>query len=133
MNELTVLVLGPELAASITYPLFAVTQMIQIPKIIERADVLFTLVLFIGIGVKTAGFMFGAVIGLQKIFPLRYKPALLLLSIIIYALTFLSPRLTEFLWFGLSVALVYVWPIFQIALPALLFLTMLIRKKKRRA
>ncbi|PNQ85239.1 GerAB/ArcD/ProY family transporter [Paenibacillus polymyxa] len=133
MNELTILVLGPEWAASSTYPLFEVTQLIQLPKIVERADVLFSMILFIGIGVKTAGFMFGAVIGLQTITPFRYKPALLLLSIIIYALTFLSPRLTEFLWFGLHVALIQIWPIFQIALPVLLFLTMLIRKKKRRA
>ncbi len=133
INEVTVLVLGPELAASSTYPLFEVTQLIELANIVERADVLFTLVIFIGIGIKTAGFMFGAVIGLQTIFSFKYKAALLLLSIIIYALTFLTPRLTEFLWFGLNVALVYVWPIFQIALPGLLFLTMLIRKKNRRA
>ncbi|KAF6612030.1 GerAB/ArcD/ProY family transporter, partial [Paenibacillus sp. EKM208P] len=61
MNELSVLVLGPEWAASSTYPLFEVTQLIQLPKIVERADVLFSMILFIGIGVKTAGFMFGAV------------------------------------------------------------------------
>lgn len=132
MNELSVLVLGPEFAASSTYPLFEVTQLIEVPKIIERADVLFTMILFIGIGVKTAGFMFGAVIGLQTITPFRYKPALLLLSLIIYGLTFLSPRLTEFLWLGLHLALVKIWPVFQIALPALLFLTILIRKKIRK-
>lgn len=79
---------------------------IHLLKIVERVDVLLSMIVFIGIGVKTAGFVFGAVIGLQTITPFRYKPALLLLSIIIYALTFLSSRLTEFLWFGLHVAAV---------------------------
>lgn len=131
VNELSILILGPEFAAASTYPLFEVTQLIEVPNIIERADVLFSMILFTGTGIKTAGFMFGAVIGLQTITPLRYKPSLILLSIIIYALTFISPRLTDFLWFGLEVALINIWPIFQMLLPILLLLTMLLRKKKR--
>lgn len=131
MNQLTVLVLGPDLAASSTYPLFEVTQLIQMNKLIERADVLFTLILFLGLGIKTTGFLFGATIGMQTITPFRYKPGLLLVSIVAYGLTFLSPRFTEFIWVGLHLALNRIWPIFQVALPALLFLTMLIRKKKR--
>lgn len=133
VNELSILVLGPELAASSTYPLFEVTQLIQVHKVLERADVLFTMILFLGIGIKTSGFLFGAVIGMQTITPFRYKPALLFLSIIIYGLTFISPRFTEFVWFGLHVALNRIWPIFQVALPLLLFLTMLLRKNKKKA
>lgn len=132
MNQVTVLVLGPDLAASSTYPLFQVTQLIQMNKVIERADALFTLILFLGIGIKTTGFLFGATIGMQTITPFRYKAGLLLVSIAAYGLTFLSPRFTEFLWVGLHLALNRIWPIFQVALPILLLLTMLIRKKIRR-
>ncbi|GIP22847.1 GerAB/ArcD/ProY family transporter [Paenibacillus sp. J22TS3] len=130
-NQLIVLVLGPELAAICTYPLLEVVQVIQMTRVFERADALFILILFIGIGTKAILFYAGAVIGLQQIAWLKYKIWVIPLGIVIYAVSFVSPTYTEFVWIGLHLTVTKVWPIFQIALPALLFVVMLLRKKKR--
>ncbi|MDP4098209.1 spore germination protein [Paenibacillus sp. P96] len=131
VNQICILVLGPDLAASTTYPLFQVTQLTKVDKIIERADPLFAMILFLGLGIKSAAFYIGAVIGMSRITVVKYKVWIVVVGTVIYSLTFLSPVFTEFLWIGLHIALDRVWPIFQIALPLLLFFTMSIRKNKR--
>lgn len=131
VNQLCILVLGPELASNTVYPLFEVTQLTKVEKIIERADPLFVMILFLGIGIKSSAFFIGAVIGMSRITLIKYKVWVIVVGAAIYLLTFLSPTFTGFLWIGLHVALEKIWPIFQIALPLLLFFTLLIRKNKR--
>ncbi|MFB5678362.1 GerAB/ArcD/ProY family transporter [Paenibacillus terreus] len=131
VNQICILVLGPDLAATTTYPLFQVTQLTTVEKIVERADPLFAMILFLGIGIKASAFYMGAAIGMRRITSISYKVWLVAIGTAIYLLTFLSPNFTEFLWIGLHLALDRIWPVFQIALPLLLFFVLWVRKKKR--
>jgi spore germination protein KB len=131
VNQMCILVLGPDLASTTTYPLFQVTQLTRIEKIFERADPLFSMILFLGIGIKSAAFYLAAAIGMCRITSIKYKVWVVVVGIAVYLLTFLSPNFTEFLWIGLHLALDRIWPVFQIILPLLLFFTLLIRKRKQ--
>ncbi|WP_433942905.1 GerAB/ArcD/ProY family transporter [Paenibacillus sp. SN-8-1] len=132
LNELEILVLGPDLAAISTYPLLQVVQIIQVTKVLERTDALFTLILFLGLGTKIACFYLGAVIGLYRITSLKIKIWVIPLGITILLLSLLSKSYTEFIWVGLHFTVTRIFPIFQIALPILLLCVMLLRKKKRK-
>lgn len=55
------LVLGPHLVEKSTVPLLQVVQLIEIIDVFERMDVLFVLILFMGLGIKMAAFFVGAV------------------------------------------------------------------------
>ncbi|KHL95708.1 spore gernimation protein [Paenibacillus sp. IHB B 3415] len=129
LNQMVILVMNPEVAGLTTYPLLTVVQMIRAVQIFERADALFTLILFIGLGVKMNIFFIGSAIGMQRLTKIRYKIWLIPLTIAIFALSFSSRTYTDFIWVGLHYAVIRVFPIFQIALPAVILITMLIRKR----
>lgn len=131
LMETSILVLGPEWASKSTYPLFEVIQMIQVPKVIERVDALFGLLLFIGLGIKMVTFYIGATIGLQRITTIKYKKWLLPMGVAVYLSAFITPNFTEYRWIGLKFMIIKIWPVFQMVLPVILFITMLISNKKR--
>ncbi|MNY26997.1 Spore germination protein [compost metagenome] len=132
LNQLEILVLGPDLAANSTYPLLQVVQIIQVTKVLERTDALFTLILFLGLGIKIGCFYLGAAIGLNRITSLNMKIWVIPLGITILLLSLISKSYTEFIWIGLHFTVTRVYPIFQIGLPLLLICVMLLRKKKRK-
>ncbi|MEF3307239.1 GerAB/ArcD/ProY family transporter [Paenibacillus sp. GYB003] len=132
VNQINILVLGPVLAANATFPLLQTVQLIQFMKVFERIDILFALLLYFGLGVKMASFYIGAVIGMEKITGIRYNKWVLPVGAVIFALAFLSPNYTYHIWTGLVVVVNTISPVFQIALPLLLFAAMLIRRKKAR-
>lgn len=131
LNEMNIWVLGPKLAPMFTYPLLEVVRLVQIARVLERLDALFALVLFLGLGTKIVIFFSGAAIGLSRVTNLKYKAGVVILGVIIYVITLTPPTYTEYIWTGLNFLVVWVWPVFQFALPLLLLLIMLIRKKKR--
>lgn len=123
-NQMNFLVLGPYLVDKSTIPLLQVIQLIEIIDVFERMDVLFVLILFMGIGIKMAAFFVGAVTGLHKITGIGLKKWVLPAGGSIYAAAFLSPNYTHHMWLGLEKLLPF-FLIFQIAVPLLLFLVML--------
>ncbi|MGC5772710.1 GerAB/ArcD/ProY family transporter [Paenibacillus pabuli] len=131
INQLNILVLGPSIAANSTHPLLQTVQLIQFAEILERMDAIFSLILFLGLGMKMAAFFIGTVTGLTRITSIKYKKLIIPAGIAIYALSFLSPRYTEYIWLGLNVSVKWISPFFQILLPVLLVTVMLLRKKKR--
>ncbi|MFM9278920.1 GerAB/ArcD/ProY family transporter [Paenibacillus jiagnxiensis] len=131
VNQLNIVVLGPKLAAIFTYPLLEVVRLINIVRVFERLDVIFVLILFMGLGIKSVIFYTGAAIGFCRITSLKYKAAAVLSGIIIFAFSLFPGSFTEYIWIGLNFTVVWIWPIFQFVLPLLLLLMMLIRKKKR--
>ncbi|MFP4974305.1 endospore germination permease [Paenibacillus sp. CN-4] len=133
INQLNILILGPALAAGSTYPLLQVVQIIQVAKVLERTDVLFVLILFLGLGAKVAAFFLGAVLGLQSVSGKNFRYWVIPAGGLIFALTFLSSTYTEFIRIGLSVVVTWSSPVFQILLPLLLFGVMLLRKNRRSA
>ncbi|MFD1178618.1 GerAB/ArcD/ProY family transporter [Paenibacillus puldeungensis] len=130
VNHMNVLVLGTKLADTVSFPLLQVVQLIELAEIFERMDILFVLVLFIGLGAKLLFFYMGAVKGFSNLTRTSFKKWILPIGIAIYALSFASPNFTHHLWVGISVVLKY-YPIIQIGLPALLFIVMLVRNKQR--
>ncbi|MCM2997199.1 spore germination protein [Paenibacillus cellulositrophicus] len=132
LNQLVILVLGPEIATIGTYPLFMVVQMMEVANVIERADALFVLLLFMGIGMKANFLLIGAGIGLQRLTGIRYKLWIIPLGLTVFGLTYLSPTFTEYFRAGLKLTVEQLMPITQLVIPGILVIAMLIGKKKRK-
>ncbi|UQZ36787.1 spore gernimation protein [Paenibacillus sp. PK3_47] len=132
INQLIIFVMGPKLAAYSTLPLLETVQMIDLAEILERMDALFTLLLFLGLGIKIAAFFSGAVIGLERITGVGYKKWVIPVAVLLYGLAFLSPNYTHHIQVGRGEVLNYVSPVFQLALPLLLFIVIMIRKRKKK-
>ncbi|WP_018884562.1 GerAB/ArcD/ProY family transporter [Paenibacillus massiliensis] len=130
-NQIPIFVLGVPIAANATNPLLETVQLIRLTGILERMDALFALVFFLGLGVKMAAFYIGAVTGLSRISNARYKSLVVPTGLAIYLLSFLSPTYAEYIWLGLNVSVTWIAPFFQILVPLLLVLVMLLRKGKR--
>ncbi|WP_025678329.1 hypothetical protein [Paenibacillus polymyxa] len=75
-------------------------------------------------------FFYGAVIGLEKITGVVFKKWIFPLAALIYGLSFLSPNYTHHIVIGRKIVLNTWFPIFQISLPLLLFVVIVIKKKK---
>ncbi|MNC14791.1 Spore germination protein YndE [compost metagenome] len=131
INQLIIFVLGPKIAVYSTLPLLETVQLIDLAEVFERMDALFTMLLFLGMGVKMAAFFNGAVIGLEKITGVGYKKWVLPVAIIMSGLSFLSPNYTHHIIVGRSIVLIYFFPVFQIVIPLLLLIVILIRQRKR--
>ncbi|CAI6052792.1 hypothetical protein PAECIP112173_01461 [Paenibacillus sp. JJ-100] len=129
INQLIIFVLGPQIATYSTLPLLETVQLIELGEVFERMDALFTLLLFQGLGIKMVAFLLGAVIGLERVTGANYKKWVLPLGIIMYGLSFISPTYTEHIEVGLGAALIYSSPVFQMILPILLFIVILVKKK----
>lgn len=128
VNQMNFLVLGPHLVEKSTIPLLQVIQLIEIIDVFERMDVLFVLILFMGIGIKMAAFFVGAVAGLQKITGVALKKWVVPLGILIYAASFISPNYAHHMWVGIE-KMTPLYLIFQIVMPLFLFLVMLFHRK----
>ena len=129
INQLIIFVLGPQIATYSTLPLLETVQLIELGEVFERMDALFTLLLFQGLGIKMVAFLHGAVIGLERVTGANYKKWVLPLGIILYGLSFISPTYTEHIEVGLGAALNYSSPVFQMFLPILLFIVILVKKR----
>lgn len=132
INQLVIFVMGPKLAVYSTLPLLETVQMIDLAEILERMDALFTLLLFLGLGIKFAAFFSGAVIGLERITGVGYKKWVIPTAVVLYVLSFLSPNYTHHIQVGRGVVLNYSSPVFQLFLPLLLFIIILIRKRRKK-
>lgn len=117
INQLIIFVMGPRIAMFSTLPLLQTVQLIDMVEVFERMDVLFTLLLFLGLGIKIAAFFHGAVIGLERVTRLNYKKWVLPVGLLLYGLSFLSPTFTEYIEVGRGITLNYSSPVFQIILP----------------
>ncbi|WJH29612.1 spore germination protein [Paenibacillus sp. CC-CFT742] len=56
INQLIIFVMGPDIAMFSTLPLLQTVQLIDMTEVLERMDALFTLLLFLGLGIKIAFF-----------------------------------------------------------------------------
>ncbi|WP_151737523.1 GerAB/ArcD/ProY family transporter [Paenibacillus tengchongensis] len=130
INQLIIFVMGPKLAVYSTLPLLETVQMIDLAEILERMDALFTLLLFLGLGIKLAAFFSGAVIGLERITGVGYKKWVIPVGAALFAMSFISPNYTHHIQLGRGVIVNYIAPVFQAVLPVLLFAVMLLRRKR---
>ncbi|RRJ65540.1 spore gernimation protein [Paenibacillus oralis] len=130
VNQINVLVLGPKLASTVAFPLLQTVQLIELAEVFERMDVLFVIVLFMGLGAKMLLFYIGAVKGCDRVTGVPYKKWIIPVGIAIFGAALTSPNYSHFIWVGLEVVLKW-YPLIQICAPALLFMAMLIKRKKK--
>ncbi|WP_138751655.1 GerAB/ArcD/ProY family transporter [Paenibacillus sinopodophylli] len=130
MNVVVLCVLGPELAAITALPLLEVVQMIRLANILERLDVIVTLLLYIGLYVKMTALYMAAVFTLKAVLGIAYRLCVLPIGLVIYGTAFLEPNNTYHLWIGLDITLKIV-PVFQILLPLLLLIVGMRKKYKQ--
>lgn len=130
MNQINILVLGPSITGITLFPLLQVVQLIEMAEVFERMDVLFVLVLFLGLGTKILIFYIGSSIGLSHITGTSYKKWIIPVGLAIFGLSFLSPNFTHHLWIGIGFLLDRVDPYIFMAMPFLLLVVMIIRRDK---
>ncbi|WP_435920985.1 GerAB/ArcD/ProY family transporter [Paenibacillus sp. DYY-L-2] len=132
MNQINILVLGPSITGMTMFPLLQVVQLIEMAEVFERMDVLFVLVLFLGLGTKILIFYIGAATGFSRITGTSYKKWVIPVGLAIFGFSFLSPNFTHHLWLGIGVLLDKVDPYILMVMPALLLGVMILRRNKRR-
>ena len=109
-----------------------VASLIRITQFLERMDPLVAILLFIGVWVKQTAYYFGAAMALASIFKTSYKRMTLPAGVVIFIGSFMFGSFMEQISFGFEYNVKYHFPIFQIVLPSLLLLVMLIRKKGKK-
>lgn len=131
-NALILSILGPEMAGIGGIPLMIIASLIRITQFLERMDPLVAILLFIGVWVKQTAYYFGAAMALASIFKTSYKRMTLPAGAVIFIGSLLFGSFMEQIRFGFEYNVKYHFPIFQIVLPSLLLLVMLIRKKGKK-
>ncbi|MGG1555885.1 GerAB/ArcD/ProY family transporter [Paenibacillus ferrarius] len=129
MNMLNIMVLGVTINSLSILPFLQAVQLIEVGNILERLDVMVTLLLFLGLFVKMMTFCCGSVYAFAHLFPRIPRGVwLILVSTVIYATSFTEPNYTVHAWIGLVVVVKKVFPIFQIVIPVIMFFILLFRK-----
>lgn len=130
INQINLLVLGPVLAPTVVFPLLKVVQLIELAEVFERMDVLFILAAFLGLGTRMSTFLIAAIIGFSGTTRTSYSKWILPVCVAVFIMSLLPSNFTEFYHAGIIVGDM-VYPVFQILLPILLFIVMLLRRNTR--
>ncbi|AFH64128.1 GerAB/ArcD/ProY family transporter [Paenibacillus caseinilyticus] len=127
MNALNLMILGPVLVENSTLPLLQSVQLIQIADILERLDVLVSLLIFFGLFVKLTLFYWGAAQAAALLSRTKRSVWVVVLGLAIFGSSFLEPSYTYHVWLGLEVS-VKLFPLVQVVLPLLLWMTVKLRR-----
>ncbi|GIO90278.1 MULTISPECIES: GerAB/ArcD/ProY family transporter [Paenibacillus] len=133
---LNLAILDPTITSISTLPMLRSVRLIQIANFLERLDPIIMMLIYIGIFVKMTAFYMAAVLGLSQLIKMNHKMLTLVVGGFIYAISFISPNLIHHLWVGFEQNLKYHFPIFQIYVPLLLAMIIMLRslfspKRKR--
>ncbi|WNS41167.1 endospore germination permease [Paenibacillus sp. MMS20-IR301] len=131
MNALNVAVLGPTIAGISQLPFLKTVRTLSNLKFVERLDILVTVQLFLGLLVKMMLFFFCSV---KAVSELTGKPArwwVFPVGAVIFSASFLERDYTQHIAVGLGPSL-KLDPLFQVAIPLLLTLSILIRSRFKR-
>lgn len=126
-NILNLAILDPTIASISTFPLLRSVRLIQIANFLERLDPLIIMLIYVGIFVKMTAFYLGAVLGLSSLIKVSHKKLTVIVGAFIYTISFLSPNFIYHIWIGFHQNLKYHFPIFQIWIPLILALIILIK------
>ncbi len=129
MSAINIAVLGPTLVGMSALPLLQSVQLISIARIFERMDVFVTILIYIGLFMKMIAFYLCAVLGLSQLTGKAYQHWVLPIGLIIFGTSFLEPNYTYHISLGFTFSL-KIFTLFQIAIPVVLFITMLLTKKR---
>lgn len=126
-NILNLAILDPSITSISTFPLLRSVRLIQIANFLERLDPLIIMLIYIGIFVKMTAFYLGAVLGLSSLIKVSHKKLTVIVGAFIYTISFLSPNFIYHIWIGFNQNLKYHFPIFQIWIPLILALIILVK------
>ncbi|ASA19404.1 GerAB/ArcD/ProY family transporter [Paenibacillus donghaensis] len=127
MNALNVAVLGEGIAGISQLPFLKTVRTLSSLKFIERLDILVTVQLFVGLLIKMMLFYYCAVKGITGLTRKPVKWWVFPVGGLIYAASFLERDYTQHLAIGLGPSL-RIDTIFQVVLPMLLGLSILLRR-----
>jgi spore germination protein KB len=129
MNALNIAILGPALAGKSALPFLQSVQLISIAPIFERLDVFVTLLIYIGLFIKMIAFYVCAVLGCSQLTGTAYLRWVLPAGLIIFGSSFLEPNYSYHISLGFTYSL-NVFTVFQIAIPAVLFIALVLRRDR---
>lgn len=130
-NMILIASLG-KLAEFTVIPFMEVISLVQVADLIERLDPLVALMLFTGVFIKMTAYYLGAVLVLEGLFKFNRKLSVIIVGILIYIGSFLFRNYMEQVWFGFEYNVKYHFHIFQILLPVLLLMVMILRPRLRK-
>ncbi|WP_410511610.1 GerAB/ArcD/ProY family transporter [Paenibacillus sp. BR2-3] len=121
-------VLGSDMLERSPFPLLSTISKAALSDFIQRLDILVVMLLIIGVFFKIAVFYGAALVGISDLFGLPYRTLIYPLALIILFSSLLNARsLTEHLEEG-GYLLYKVFPIFTIAIPAVLIIGAAVRR-----
>lgn len=126
MNVVTIALLGP-FAGWSTVPLLQATNFIDVGNILERIDPLVSLLLFTAVYVKLTAYYLGASLAFAYLFRVSLRIAAIPVGIGIFTGSFWFKSYMHQVNVGFERNLKYHFPVFQIAIPIVLLLVMLMR------
>ncbi|MGE7823837.1 GerAB/ArcD/ProY family transporter [Paenibacillus sp. NPDC093718] len=129
-NILNLAILDPTITSISTFPLLRSVRLIEIADFLERLDPLIILLIYIGIFVKMTAFYLGAVLGLSSLIKVSHKKTTVIVGAFIFTISFVSPNFIYHIWIGFAQNLKYHFPIFQIWVPLILALIILIKRPR---
>lgn len=112
-------------------PLIEVVSVVQFADFIERLEPIAAMLLFGGVFMKMTAYFFGAVLVFSQLFGKSRQKAVIPVGLLILmgALKFRSYM--QHIWIGFELNVKTHFPIFQIAIPTILLLAMLIKSRFR--
>lgn len=130
---LTLMIFGANLSGELLFPFWFLSKSIEFSNYLQRVEGIIALLWMIGIIIKIAVFYYLACFATAKILGLKsYKPIVYPMALLyVPAATFLFRNTAEFRQF-LELYWPYLGFIFELALPLILLLVAVIRKKQRR-
>ncbi|SET97467.1 endospore germination permease [Paenibacillus sp. NFR01] len=131
MNAINIAVLGPSIAGFSQLPFLMTARTLAALRFIERADILVTVQLYLGLLIKMMVFYFCSVKAMSGITGKSAKLWVFPVGLAIYASSFLERDYTEHISIGLGPSL-KIDPVFQVLIPLLLALSILLRSRRKR-
>lgn len=114
-------------------PFMQIISLVQVADLIERLDPLVALLLFTGVFIKMTAYYMGAVLALSHLLKMNRWIAVYIAGAIIFIGSLLFRSYMQHITFGFEYNVKFHFHIFQIIIPAVLLLVMLMRPHLRKA
>ncbi|WP_088105351.1 GerAB/ArcD/ProY family transporter [Halalkalibacter urbisdiaboli] len=123
--------LGAEMSSRTLYPLLAASREVNLLQFFERADILVVFILMTGVFLKVAIYFFIAIKGVEHLFGIPYRQVCFPLAFLVPLVSSLvAKHLVEHNVEGLEVLPYFVHIPFQLVIPLLVLLVLIVKKKQ---
>lgn len=116
-------------ASRLIFPIFQLTRLITLGEFIQRVEAVFVFLWFFTAAIATGGLFYGAVISFSHTFNIKnHRPLVFAMALLIFTLSLIPGSMTETVELNNFIISRY-YPMITFALPALLWLISLFKKK----